>query len=75
MKQITLIILLLSLHLNAIDFKEIKLIEALELETYRYGKVHYDNNKTIIQYKDGKTITKIDNTLTVHNQKTSYSPL
>jgi len=69
MKHIPLIIFLLTLHLNAINFKETKLFEAFELETYRYGSIYYDNNKTIIHYKDGKTITKVDHMLTVVNKK------
>ena len=68
-KTIILIPLLLSLFVKAIDFKEIKLIEALDLETFRYGSIAYDKQKTIITYKDGKIITKVDHTLTVHNQK------
>ena len=69
MIKIILIPLLLSLFLHAIDFKEIKLIEALDLETFRYGSISYDKQKIIIRYKDGKIITKINHTLTVHNQK------
>lgn len=68
MKKIILL-LLLSLSLKAIDFKETKFIEAFELETYRYGTVTYELQKTIIGYKDGKTITKVGNTLTVHNEE------
>jgi hypothetical protein len=69
MIKILFIPLLLSLFLHAIDFKEIKLIEALDLETFRYGSISYDKEKTIINYKDGKIITKVDHALTVHNQK------
>jgi hypothetical protein len=69
MIKILFIPLILSLFLHAIDFKEIKLIEALDLETFRYGSISYDKQKTIITYKDGKIITKLDNTLTVHNKK------
>ena len=52
---------------QTIHFKEIKLIEALELETYREGSINYDEEKIIIRYENGKIITKIDNTLTVHS--------
>jgi len=68
MKQILLALLILSTFTKAIAFKEIKLIEALGLETFRYGEINYDKQKTIIKYKDGKTITKLGNTLTVHNK-------
>ena len=69
LKKTISLLLLLSLFIHAIEFKEIKLIEALDLETFRYGSISYDKEKTIITYKDGKIITKVDNTLTVHNQK------
>lgn len=56
------------LYAQPIHFKEIKLIEALELETFREGSINYDEEKIIIRYKKGKIITKIDNILTVHSQ-------
>jgi len=68
MKKIILFLTLI-LSLRAIEFKETKFIEAFELETYRYGTVQYSTKKTVIQYKDGKTITKTGDEVTVHNQK------
>jgi len=54
------------LYSQPINFKEIKVIEALELETYREGSISYDKEKIIIRYKNGKIIKKIGNTLTVY---------
>jgi len=67
-KHIFLLLLSTLLYAQPIHFKEIKLIEALELETYREGSINYDEEKIIIRYKNGKIITKIGNTLTVHSQ-------
>jgi len=66
--------ILLSLLLNllfaeSVAFHEGKYVEALDLYTYRDGNVSYDANQTVVQYKDGKTITKSGDTLTVHNEK------
>jgi hypothetical protein len=71
MKKILLILstILISIYAQTVNFKETKYVEALELYTYRDGNVSYDETKTIVRYQDGKTITKIDSNLTVHNQK------
>ncbi len=71
MKKIALTLLLYIITLNADtqNFKETKFVEALELYTYRDGNISYDGTKTIVKYRDGKTITKIDNNLTVRNDK------
>ncbi|MCD6433667.1 MAG: hypothetical protein J7L21_06460 [Sulfurimonas sp.] len=58
---------ILSVYAQTINFRETKFIEALELSTYRDGNISYYKNKTVIKYKDGKTITKVANILTVHN--------
>lgn len=63
-----LIFLFVSFYAEALQFKETKYIEAFALETYRYGRVSYENNQTIIHYKDGKTITKKGNILTIKNK-------
>ena len=57
------------LFAESVAFHEGKYVEALDLYTYRDGNISYDENKTVIHYKDGKVITKSDNTLTVHNKK------
>jgi len=59
----------LFLFSQTVNFKETKYVDALQLYTYRDGNVTYNNNKTIVKYKDGKIITKIDNILTVHNDE------
>jgi len=59
----------LSLYSSSVNFKETKFVEALQLYTYRDGNVSYTNTETIVQYKDGKTITKRDNNLTVQDNK------
>ena len=57
-----------SLFCETVSFKEGKYVEALDIFTYRDGNVSYSEAETIIEYEDGKTITKRDNTLTVHNR-------
>ena len=70
MKNLILIVTLtLFLFSQTVNFKETKYVDALQLYTYRDGNVTYNNNKTIVKYKDGKIITKIDNILTVHNDE------
>lgn len=71
MKKIALILLFYTMLIEAKtqDFKETKFVEALELYTYRDANISYDGTKTIVKYRDGKTITKVDNNLTVHNDK------
>lgn len=71
MNKIIFVLLISTLVMFAttVNFREIKLIEALKLETYRDGNISYDKTKTVIKYKDGKTITKVGNGLTVHNAK------
>lgn len=75
MKNLILIVTLtLFLFSQTVNFKETKYVDALQLYTYRDGNVTYSNinssnNKTIVKYKDGKIITKIDNILTVHNDE------
>jgi len=64
-----LLIWTLSLYSNSVNFKETKFVEALQLYTYRDGNVSYTDTETIVQYKDGKTITKRDNNLTVQDDK------
>jgi len=58
----------LTLFAQTVSFHEEKFVEALELYTYRDGNVSYDENQTVISYKDGKIITKVDNTVTVQNK-------
>ena len=71
MKKIIMLLMFgqLALFAQTVEFKEGKFVEALELFTYRDGNVTYDENKTTVAYKDGKTIVKINNTVTVHNEK------
>ena len=66
-KLILLSLLIASISAQTVNFKETKFVEALELYTYRDGNVSYSEQKTVVQYKDGKTITKEGNTLTVQN--------
>jgi len=60
---------IVSLYSSSVNFKETKFVEALQLYTYRDGNVSYTDTETIVQYKDGKTITKRDNNLTVQDDK------
>ncbi|MCK4440512.1 MAG: hypothetical protein KAU90_00805 [Sulfurovaceae bacterium] len=71
MQKIFLIlsIAILSLYSGTVSFKETKFVEALQLYTYRDGNVSYSDTKTIVKYKDGKTITKRDNNLSVKDNK------
>jgi len=69
MQKLILIFFSFSLYAYALQFKETKYIEAFELESHRYGSVSYENNQTIIHYKDGKIITKNGHVLTVENKK------
>ncbi len=71
MKKIalTLILYIISLNAQTQNFKETKFVEALELYTYRDGNISYDGRETIVKYRDGKTITKIDNNLSVRDEK------
>ena len=59
----------ISIYAQTVNFRENKYIEALELYTYRDGNVSYNKEKTVVKYKDGKTITKVGNTLTIHNEE------
>ena len=65
----TLLITTLTLFSDTVNFKEGKYVEALDIFTYRDGNVSYTQNQTIIHYQDGKTITKNDDNLTVHDKK------
>ncbi len=68
-KPIFFILFFISLlFCDTVSFKEGKYIEALDIFTYRDGNVSYSEAETIIKYQDGKTISKMDNTLTVHNR-------
>lgn len=71
MKKIalTLLLYIISLHAQTQNFKETKFVEALELYTYRDGNISYDGTKTVVRYRDGKIITKVDSNLTVRNDK------
>ena len=71
MQKILWLFILSSLLSSAqsIQFKESKFIEGLDLSTHRKGTVTYTKEKTVIQYQDGKMITKLDNILTVHNEE------
>jgi len=64
-----ILITTIILFSDTVNFKEGKYVEALDIFTYRDGNISYESNQTIIHYKDGKTITKSDNNLTVHNKK------
>lgn len=68
-KKLLLLLCLLSVTILAdtVNFKEGKYVEAIALFTYRDGNVTYDENRTVVQYKDGKTILKEGNTVTVHD--------
>lgn len=64
-----ILITTIILFSDTVNFKEGKYVEALDIFTYRDGNISYESNQTIIHYKDGKTIIKSDNNLTVHNKK------
>ena len=57
-----------TLFADTVNFKEGKYVEALDIFTYRDGNVSYTQTQTVIHYKDGKIITKIDDNLTVHDE-------
>ena len=70
-KSIFLILLItttLTLFSDTVHFREGKYVEAIDIFTYRDGNVSYTENQTIIHYEDGKTITKSDDNLTVHDK-------
>ncbi len=69
MKKLTLIILasFTFLHSQAIEFEETKFLSALDTETFKRGKILYDENKMVIHYNKGRIITKVDNNLTIQN--------
>lgn len=69
MKKEFLLLFLLSVTVLAdtVSFREGKYVEAIDLFTYRDGNVTYDENRTVVQYKDGKTILKEGNSVTVHD--------
>jgi len=64
-----ILITTIILFSDTVNFKEGKYVEALDIFTYRDGNISYESNQTIIHYKDGKTIIKSDDNLTVHNKK------
>jgi hypothetical protein len=69
-KNIVILVLFINiLFAESVSFHEGKYVEALDLFTYRDGNVSYDENKTVICYKDGKSIVKIENNLTVYSKE------
>ena len=54
---------------KTISFTEGKFVESLELYTNRDGNVSYEKDKTTVAYKDGRTIVKNDNNVTVYDDK------
>lgn len=64
-----IIVISSTLFGDTVNFKEGKYVEALDIFTYRDGNVSYEDNQTVIHYKDGKKITKTDDNLTVHDKK------
>lgn len=70
MKLLFFILLIGStLFADTVNFKEGKYVEALDIFTYRDGNVSYNEKQTVIQYQDGKIITKTDENLTVHSKE------
>jgi len=69
MKKIILILLMtfMTMFAETISFKEEKFVESLELYTYRDGNVTYAQDKTTVAYKDGRTIVKNENNVTVYD--------
>ena len=58
-----------ELFAETISFSEGKFVDSLELYTYRDGNVTYEKEITTVAYKDGRTIVKRDNNITVYNEK------
>lgn len=54
---------------ETISFHETKFVKSLELYTYRDGNVSYENNSTKVAYKDGRTIVKGEDNVTVYDNK------
>lgn len=54
---------------ETISFTEGKFVESLELYTYRDGNVTYEKEITTVAYKDGRTIVKTDNNVTVYDDE------
>lgn len=71
MKKILLIlfIALMPMFAEIISFTEGKFVESLELYTYRDGNVTYEKDKTTVAYKDGRTIIKNENNVTVYDDE------
>jgi len=69
MKKIIFLLFLsaVSIYSKTVEFVEGKYIEAFDLYTNRDGNVSFDANQTVISYKDGKRIVKIDNIIDVYN--------
>ena len=59
----------LPLIAESIGFHETKFVKSLELYTYRDGNVSYENNSTKVAYKDGRTIVKGEDNVTVYDNK------
>lgn len=57
----------MTMFAETISFKEGKFVESLELYTYRDGNVTYEQDKTTVAYKDGRTIVKNENNVTVYD--------
>lgn len=57
----------MTMFAETISFKEEKFVESLELYTYRDGNVTYAQDKTTVAYKDGRTIVKNENNVTVYD--------
>ena len=66
-KLLLLFLLTIGVLADTVSFREGKYVEAISLFTYRDGNVTYDENRTVVQYKDGKTILKEGNSVTVHD--------
>lgn len=70
LKALSVILFTSSLLLSTtVGFKEGKYVEALDIFTYRDGNISYSEHQTTIHYKDGKTIIKNDDNLTVQGDE------